>query len=63
MTDDRRYHKEYCRDYCGYDKCPCVWLLGLGNFHQGTGFTGLRTTSICSYVANQFETLQKLQLK
>jgi hypothetical protein len=39
MTDDRRYHKEYCRDYCGYDKCPCVWLLGLGNFHQGTGFT------------------------
>lgn len=34
-----RYRKTYCRDYCGYSKCPYVWLDGLGSFNQGTGFT------------------------
>lgn len=38
MTDPR-FRKQYCRDFCGYEGCPYVWLPGLGSFMQGTGFT------------------------
>lgn len=30
---------ERCADYCGHPSCNKVWLVGMGSFVQGSGFT------------------------